>query len=331
MRRIGLCVLAICSLLLDAAVPGRAAEQISVGKAVGEAWTFLPLDIGKRYGIFQRNGLDVNIINFQGDAKLQQGLASQSISFGLGSGPGMAFAVKGAPAIAVAAYFGAPRNISVIVNANSPIRSVTDLKGKTIGISTTGSLTQWLVERVSLDQGWGKDGIKWAALGGFTPGLAAMRAGQIDGIMGSTEGGYMLEEKHEGRILVTMTKYAPVFITHVVFARKALVADDPGLVARFLQSFFATIEFMKTHKAETDKVATEVLNFSPAVAGSAYDAEIGGFIPEGRFDPKAVSVLKRSFVEMGILPSEPQDQQLFTTRFIPVRLPQEGATASSHP
>jgi len=183
------------ALVTGSAFPVEAAQTVSVGKAVGEAWTFLPLDIGQQHGIFARYGIDLNIVTFQGDAKLQQGLAADSVSFGLGSGPGMAFAAEAAPAIAVAAYFGAPRNISVIVNENSPLKTVKDLKGKTVGISTTGSLTQWLTERISLAQGWGKDGIKWAALGGLTPGLAAMRAGQIDGVMGSTEGGYKLEEK----------------------------------------------------------------------------------------------------------------------------------------
>jgi ABC-type nitrate/sulfonate/bicarbonate transport system substrate-binding protein len=331
MRRTAYPLLLACALLWGAALPGQAAQKISVGKAVSEAWTFLPLDVGQKYGIFARYGLDVNIVNFQGDAKLQQGLAADSVSFGLGSGPGMAFAAKGAPAIAVAAYFGAPKNISVIVGENSPIKTVKDLKGKTIAISTTGSLTEWLVERISIAQGWGKDGIKTAALGGFTPGLAAMRAGQVDGIMGSTEGGYMLEEKHLGRILVATDKYAPVFITHVVFARKVLVSQDPDLVRRFLEGFFATLDFMKMHKAETGKVAQAVLNFSAAVADKAYDHEIGGFVPDGRFDPKAVAVLKHSFVDIGILHGEPKNKELFTTRFLPVEVNGKSAAANLHP
>src|SRR5262249_37264911 len=155
------------------------------------------------YGVFARYGIDLDIVAFQGDAKLQQGLASDSVAFGLGSGPGMAFAAKGGLGLAVAAYLGAPRNISVLVGENSPIKSVRDLKGKVIAISTTGSLTEWLVNRISITEGWGQGGIKAAALGGLTPGLAAMRAGQVDGVMASTEGGYVLEEKHAGRGLVS--------------------------------------------------------------------------------------------------------------------------------
>lgn len=320
MRRIGFFLVLASALALGTGAQAAPLQQVSAGKAVGAAWTFLPLDIGQRYGIFKRYGIDLRIVVFQGDAKLQQGLTAGSISFGLGSGPGMAFAAKGVPAKAVAAYFGAPRNLAILVKANSPIKTVKELKGKSVAISTVGSLTQWLVQRVSLAEGWGKDGIKTVALGGVGPGIAAMRTGQVDGVMGAYEAGLMLEQKHLGSVLVTMTKYAPEFITHVVYARDAVIEKDPALVTRFLKGFFSTLQFIKTHKAETDKVAEEVLKLSPTVAAEAYDHEVHGFIPDGRFNPKAVAVLKESFVQRGVLPHEPKDSEIFTTRFVPVRL-----------
>ncbi|MGH7033176.1 MAG: ABC transporter substrate-binding protein, partial [Stellaceae bacterium] len=112
--RIAKFALGIAALLALALLPPRpadAAQKVRVGKAVATAFTFTPLDIGIREGVFAKYGLDVQIVNFTGDAKLQQGLASDAIDFGLGSGPGMAFAAKGNPIRAVAAYFGAPANI----------------------------------------------------------------------------------------------------------------------------------------------------------------------------------------------------------------------------
>ena len=65
---------------------------------------------------------------------------------------------------------------------------------------------------------------------------AAMRAGQVDGLMGAMENGYQLEERHEGRVLVSMDKYVPHFVTHVIYARKDIVASNPDEVKRFLVS-----------------------------------------------------------------------------------------------
>ncbi len=40
---------------------------------------------------------------------------------------------------------------------------------------------------------------------------------------------------------------------------------------------------------------------------------------DGSFDPKAVTVLKQSFIEMGLLKEEPDDKVVFTTQFVPVK------------
>jgi hypothetical protein len=50
-----------------------------------------------------------------------------------------------------------------------------------------------------------------------------------------------------------------------------------------------------------------------------YDYEISMLETDGHFDPEAVAVLKDSFVGMGILTEKPADDQLFTTKFLPVK------------
>ncbi len=296
-----------------------AADKIRVGKAQGLAWTFIPCDVGIDEGIFAKYGLDVEIVALAGDAKVQQALVSNSIDFGLGSGPGMAFAAKGSPVIAVAAFAGAPRNISAIVLADSPVKKVADLKGKLIGVSTVGSLTDWLAKQMAIHEGWGQDGVHTVALGAIAASLAALKAHQIDASVLATEAGYQLAERGEARIVVGMDKYAPHFITHVVFAQKQIVATNPALVERFLKGFFASIAFMKANKTKTVEIAERVLRQSPTVAAETYDYEISMMEVDGRFDPQAVEVLKQSFVEMGTLDKKPANDELFTTRFVPVK------------
>ena len=57
-----------------------------------------------------------------------------------GTGSDLLFLTKGAPERGVAAYANDLNAISLVVRADDPIRKVEDLKGKTIGTSTTGSL-----------------------------------------------------------------------------------------------------------------------------------------------------------------------------------------------
>ena len=317
--------LALCSAValavatLPAAPAARALDKIHVGNPSDIAWAFVPPYVGIEAGIFKKYDLEVDVASFGGDQKMQQALNAGSIDIGLGGGPAMSFSVKGAPVIAVAALFGPPKNISIVIPYDSPIKSPSELKGKLVSSSQVGSLTAWLVQRVSLHEGWGVDGIKIAALGGFEPGVAAMRTHQIDAMTSSVEGGLTLEERKIGRNLVTMDKYAPKFVTHVVFARRDLVASDPKLVDRFLKGLFATIAYMRTHKAETVKISVEQMHESPAVAEKTYDDEIGTFTTDGTFDPEGVAVLKQSFLDMGMLKEKPADDQMYTSQFLPVK------------
>jgi ABC-type nitrate/sulfonate/bicarbonate transport system substrate-binding protein len=304
-----------------ALVAGRslAADTVRVGKAASVAWTFTVLDVGKQEGLFAKYGIDPDITSFAGDAKLQQALAADSLDFALGSGPSMAFTAKGAPNIAIAAFAGAPRNIGILVGADSPVKTAKDLKGKTIAVTTAGSLTEWLAKQMAIQEGLGTDGIKIAALGTFETSFAALETHQVDAMVAAVESGYRLEEEKKGRIVTGMEKYAPHFITHVVFARKALVKDKPDEVRRFLQGFFATIAYMKSHRAETVAIGSKILNLDQSVMDKTYDYEISMFTDDGRFDPEAVKVLKQSWVDLGTLPDKPKDDQVFTTEFVPVK------------
>jgi len=301
------------------AVPAGAAEKLRVGKAVAFAWTFTPLDVGIQTGQFAKHGLEIEESAAAGDAKLQQALAADGLDIGIGSGPGMAFVVKGSPVKAVAAMAGIPKNMAVMVGYNSPIKTVDDLKGKKLGCTTVGSLTDWIGKRIGTLKGWGPDGITMVPIGGMPPARAAIKTNQIDGYIGALETGYALEEAKEWRVVTTATPFVDHFITHVFFVREDVIAKRPEAVRAFLQGWFDTIAFMKANKDKTVEITAKVLNYSPTVIARAYDEQIGIFSQDGTFDPKAVAVLKQSFIEMGLLKEIPDDKVMFTTQFVPVK------------
>jgi len=322
-RLLRACLIGGAILLLAASVaaaPASAAEKLRVAKVVPFAWTFTPLDVGMQEGIFSKHGLDIEASASAGDAKLQQLLTAGSVDIGIGSGPGMAFTVKGVPARAVAAMYGLPRNMAVMVGYDSPIRTVDDLKGKKLGCTTVGSLTDWIGTRINQKEGWGGNGITMVPIGGMPPARAAIKTHQIDGYIGALESGYMLEEAKEWRVVTTATPFVDHFITHVIFARDELIEKHPETVRAFLEGWFETIALMKADKAKAVAISAKVIDVSAAVAVRAYDEQIGYFSTDGTFDPQAVAVLKQSYIETGLLKEIPDDKALFTTQFVPVKL-----------
>ena len=300
-------------------VPASAAEELRVGKAVAFAWTFTPLDVGIQTGIFAKHGLEIEASAFNGDAKMQQGLTSDSIDVGIGGGPGMAFMVKGAPAKAVGAMAGIPRNMAVMVGYDSPIKTVDDLKGKKLGVTTAGSLTEWIGRRIGTQKGWGPAGITTVPIGGMPPARAAIKTNQIDGYITSQEIGISLEEAREWRVITSAAPFVDHFITHVFFVRDDVIAKRPQVVKAFLQGWQDTIAFMKNNKAKTVEITSKVTDVSHSVIERAYDEQIGIFSEDLTFDPEAMTVLKQSFIEMGLLKEIPDDKAMLTTQFLPVK------------
>jgi ABC-type nitrate/sulfonate/bicarbonate transport system substrate-binding protein len=278
--------------LIAAAVLGlssASADTLRVGKAGREAFSFVPVDIGVRTGIFKRHGLDVEIANFGGDAKLQQAMAADGIDIALGSGPGLAFIVKGSPVKGIAAMAGPPLLFALVVRNDDAIKTIDDLKGRKIGISTVGSVTSWITSEVSRQRGWGVDGITQVPIGENASRVAAVRSNDL----------------------------VKDFILHVIFATDKAVADKPEALRGFLAGWFETIAFMRKDKAKSVEIAAQVMGTDAATAEKIYDELMPMFSDTGRFDPKALVVLRRSFVEMKTLPEEPDMGKLYTEAFLP--------------
>jgi ABC-type nitrate/sulfonate/bicarbonate transport system substrate-binding protein len=182
-----------------------------------------------------------------------------------------------------------------------------------------GSVSEWLLRRMAIAEGLGRDGIKPVSQGSVQANLAALRTGEVDGMVGPMEVGFTLEDKHEGRIAVRLAKYAPHFHAHIIFARKQLIAEKPDVLERFLKGFFAAVKLMKSDKKTASEAAVRALHSEPSIADRTYDEQVGMLIDDGHFDPQAIKLIKESWVELGMLDNEPSDDQFMTKKFVPVK------------
>jgi len=237
--------LAMCAQTAQAQV------AIRVGKAQAQNFAFMAADVGLAAGIFRKHGIDLEIANFGGDARLVQAISANAIDFALGGGPTIAFEVKGAPMLAVAAVADRPRTIMMVVAKDGPVKTEDDLKGRTVSVSTTGSLTYWLAQELSRSHGWGGDGIKIAPLGTTTAQAAALKTRQVDGVVTESSTVLRLVEEGTGRILVRFGDRIPDFHVHVIFARKGFVDANPEAVRKFLAAWLDSVQYMRDHRDET--------------------------------------------------------------------------------
>jgi ABC-type nitrate/sulfonate/bicarbonate transport system substrate-binding protein len=302
---------------LALAFSARAEDTVRVGNSSATAFPFVLPKVGVEKGIFAKHGIKIEMSSFAGGGRLMQALIGDSVDFGLGSGPEMASIAKGMPALAVAAFANQPLYIVLAVRSELPIRTADDLKGTTIGVSTAGSLTDWLPRELSRRKGWGPDGIKTQPLGAVPTVIQAFRTKQVDGIVTGNTQAYDLVDKGAARIVVNFGEIIREFHIHVVYATNAIQQKNPDAVRRFLAGFFETIKYVRTHKAEALKIMTPAMGISDEIASRVFDETIPMFNDSGRFDPKALAVLRKSYIDMNLLPTEPDMSKLYTEKFLP--------------
>jgi len=294
----------------------QADEKVRVGTPEPTGFSFFVPDVGNAAGIFKKYGLDVQRIDFAGGAKLHQGMDAGAVDVITGTGSDLLFLTKGAPEKGVAAYANDLSALSLVVNASSPIKKIEDLKGKTIGTTTTGSFTSWIAKTILGQHGIGPDDFKLAYLGSAAGMVAGLLTNNVDCIVGPTPRSLQLEGEGKVRILVTAGSEIHDFIANIVYASDPLMNQHPETLRKFLRAFFETVRYMKAHKAETVKITQKVTHLPDAIAAKSYDLEMPTFFTDGHFDRKKLAAVQQSLVDLKLIDHAYPDDQLITEKFL---------------
>jgi len=295
-------------------------DGLRVGKAVFSSFPFAALDVGADAGIWKSLNLEVEGIAFKGDAQVQEALTAGSIDIGLGSGPAMAYRSKGVPAIAVAVMAGRPQDMALVVAKGSDIKTLAALKGKRIGVTTAGSLTDWLARQVSTGQGWGPDGVVILPLGAMETRISALGTGQIAASVHDLTEAYEIERVGKGTILTLFGDIVRDFDTHVIFAHDNLIAQRPAVLQRFLKGWFTTVAYMRTHKDESIRTIARVMHVDEIVVAKSYPADMQMMSSDGTFTQAALDVVRKSVADLGMYDQPLDPKNMYTTRFVPVKV-----------
>lgn len=304
--------------MLHGARAASAPTTLTVGKAAPDADSIIPVNVGDELGLFKKHGLDLKIVNFNGGSKMATAMAAGSLDIGVSAGAEMALVAKGVPMTAICDAADPLPFVGIGVAYDSPIHSIAELKGKKIGFSSAGSLTDWLVKELVRKEGWAPDAVTGVAIGNSTGNIvSAFRAHLIDADVGDTSRFLDMELKKTGRLLIPVSKYEGNLAAGAIYASNHLVKSDPAAIRAFISGWLDTIRFMRAHKPETVKLESAITGYPASVMSKDYDLTIGMFTNDCKFDAQSLATLKRSFVELKLLPKPPDLSELYTEQFLP--------------
>lgn len=189
MRRTVLKTLALAPVLAafpsvwaQAGKPEKTKLVIAVGGK--NLFYYLPLTIAEQLGYFKDEGLDVQIPDFAGGSKALQALAGRSADVVSGAYEHtINMQAKGQFIQSFVLQGRAPQIVLAVSTKTMPdYKTITDLKGKKIGVTAPGSSTAMMASYVLAKAGMKPSDVSFVGVGASSGAIAAMKSGQIDAI-----------------------------------------------------------------------------------------------------------------------------------------------------
>jgi len=171
--RVAVCALLAVALVVPSAA--GAAEKVTVGIGGVALMVYLPTMVAKNKGFFAEEGLDVDVLDIKGGgSQAASALIGGSVDF---SANAIDHAIKakaqGKSLIAVHAHVRLPMMALVVASKyKGVIKSVADLKGRPLGVTSPGSQTHMVLGYLLAKHGIKAEDVKIVGAGGNTMPLA---------------------------------------------------------------------------------------------------------------------------------------------------------------
>lgn len=294
--------------------------SLRVGFPTAAACQFFPAEVGVREGMWDALGLSVENVYVQGGGQVVTSLASGDIDMaGAGAGATVPGVVAGLEAKLVSAIVTDFDLMSIIVPADSDITGIEDLEGRSIGITSFGSLGDWLLDVLAADQGWDSEtDITKAVVGPFSAQISALESGSIDAFVWSTDAAILLEEAGTGQSLASFGELVSDQILEGHFARDEVIEDRPEAVQAYLDGWYEAVAWLVDNRDDAVALLAEVQDLSPEVAGDIYDFCFGTLSADGAPTDAELEGLLEASQAIGQLDSAPELDEVYDGSFVPV-------------
>jgi NitT/TauT family transport system substrate-binding protein len=267
--------------------------------------------VAKDAGLFQKHGLDVEMLFINGSTRSVQSLIGGDLQFAGAVGTS---AMNGAMAGGdIAIIDGLVNTLPYYLVGNPKIKSPEDLKGRSAATHIPGTSADFALRLALKRFGIPYQSIKAVMVGGMPARIAAVTSGQLDFAV-VTEPGKIKGEKAGLKMILDMAKLDIPFQFTCTVATRQLIRENPKAVQQMVEAMAEAIHYYKTHKPETIKIMQKYSRGqSLNVLEGSYDAYKELFVADtyptmeglkntleiqASWDPKAARANAEDFVDL---------------------------------
>ena len=309
--------LSIAFAFFMVATAAQGADSVRVGLAAVYPAYSVPF-AAKELGFYKEKNLDVDITQFRGGPATQEALASHAIDISTIAPAAAALAIsKGVKEKIVALSVPpTPEGWYILVPKSSPIKTMAELNGKTVGVTQKGSLTDFWVQQAAK-----KAGITVQSVPLGAPAIMpAIKAKQVDaGILWPVYS-YKGLANGDFRSVDDLGKTMQPSVSEGWAASEEMIDKRPDVLRRWLEANAKTIKYMQSHKDWTIKFLMKYFDEkSEGAIKLVYDNFIMHINPDGVMKPEWI----KHSLELAAgskMNTKLDADAIFSTKFTPIKV-----------
>jgi NitT/TauT family transport system substrate-binding protein len=215
----------------------------------------LPAWVAKETGIFEKNGLDVQLIFFTGGTTAVMALVSADTPISQVAGSAVVnSALAGSDSVLIV---GGVTSLNYYLMAQPQIKTPEQLKGGSVAISRFGSASDFIarfaLSKIGLTPG--KD-VSLVQIGSTPARMDATLAGRVQATVINPPASF-IAEKRGMTVLADLPKLGLVYQHTSAAATKKYIRDNPDIVRRYVKSQVEAVHRIYTDKESSIKVLSK--------------------------------------------------------------------------
>jgi NitT/TauT family transport system substrate-binding protein len=278
---------------------------------------YLPNELAKQLGYFAQQGLDVTLIDEASGQSSENEVLAGQVDAGSGSyNHTIELQAAGKQMESVVLLNVAPGEAEVVsAKEAGQIHSVSDLKGKNLGVTELGSGTQTLTTALLHQVGITPDQVHFIPVGAGDTFIAAMQQGRIDAGMTTEPTISRLVSSGVGKVLVdlrtpesTQAALGGPYPFISVFMENTYVSSHKDVVQKMVNAYVKTLKWIHTHTAEqiADMMPPDYYAGNKTLYVTALQNQLAIFSPDGSMPTGAPQAVLNIEYHSNLIPQSKQ-------------------------
>ena len=263
-----------------------------------------PLYYGKHKEFFLDQGIDLEVQYFWGGPELARAVDQGQVLIGeMGLPPFLKSFSEGLPARVIGS--STIQQLDHFLVGQPGIKSLADLKGKKIGILSNGSCDDYFVRFMLRAASIEPDrDVEIVPLGSAYGRLETFETGEVDA--GFLVEPFVAQGEDRGcvKVLATVKDYFPRYQWGIIFAHDRLLAENPELVHRAMNSFRRACQAIKDNPEEAAVLGAQVFGLPQEIFLQAMLRGLATWALDTKLDMEGMGNCLRIQAETGAIPAQ---------------------------